>query len=132
MALAYLGIFRSQQEIGRVVKIREKFGTPAPHIVNLRSLKIDVLYRVGGILNDVMSFLDKGNPVIAFVQTSELPHWTGSHSQHAALIVGMDEQTVILHDPALAQGPTSVPIGDFLLAWDEMDNRYAVIMKRTL
>ena len=130
MALAYLGIFRSQQEIGRAVKIRKGFGTPAPNIAHLRSRQIEVFYHLDGILNDLQHWLQAGSPIIAFVQASELSHWSGIRAQHAVLVVGLGERDVILHDPAMNDGPISVPVGDFLLAWYEMDNRHAVITKQ--
>lgn len=129
MALAYLGIFRSQQEIARALKTRRGFGTPASSIVNLRSQHIEALYRVGGSPDAIQHWLQNSHPVIAFIQAGELPHWHGIRAQHAILVVGVDEQEIFLHDPAIDDGPITVPIGDFLLAWDELDNRYAVITK---
>jgi hypothetical protein len=130
MALAYLNIIHSQQEIGRIVKIRKGFGTPAPNIVKLQSRQIDVLYGLGATLDELQHWLHARHPVIAFVQASELPHWANIRAQHAILVVQASEQTIDLHDPAMAHGPISVPVGDFLLAWDEMENRYAVITRR--
>ena len=127
MALAYLGIFRSQQEIGRILKIRRGFGTPAPNIGNLHSQQVEVRYHIAGTLDEISQCLQNKIPIIAFIQAGELPHWQGIRAQHAVLIVGISEQNVTLHDPAFAHGPTTVLIGDFLLAWDEMDNRYALI-----
>ncbi|MBK8050377.1 MAG: hypothetical protein IPK16_26700 [Anaerolineales bacterium] len=63
-------------------------------------------------------------------KAAELPHWHGHQAQHAVLVVGIEHQALYLHDPALPDGPTAVSIDDFLLAWQEMDNRYAVLEKR--
>jgi uncharacterized protein YvpB len=129
MALAHLGISRSQQNIRRSLKLRKGFGALAPNIVALRSRTIEVVYQIGGAYKDIRQWLHNDVPVIAFVQAGELPHWRGIRSQHAVLIVGIDEHEVTVHDPALERGPTSVPAGDFLLAWGEMDHRYAVLYK---
>lgn len=131
MALSHLGISRSQKELARLLKMRPGFGTPIPNITNLRSRQIDVTYQLNGSLPTIQRWLEHNIPVIACVEAGELPHWYGVRAQHAVLVVGIDEQAVNLYDPALTHGPTHVAIGDFLLAWDEMENRYAVITKQT-
>jgi hypothetical protein len=70
-----------------------------------------------------------------FLDAGELPHWHEYDLvqrvvvQHAVVGVGLDSQTVYLMDPALDTGPTPMPIGDFLLAWDEMENYYATLTR---
>lgn len=127
MGLAYLGIVRSQQEIARIIKIRRGFGAGAPNVTNLQTKQIAVAYYVHGTIKDIHQKLRDGYPSIVFIQAGELPYWRNVSAQHAVLVVGLDGNTIYLHDPALNNGPTHVTLGDFLLAWDEMDNRYAVI-----
>jgi hypothetical protein len=131
MALAHLGIVRAQPELGRLLKVRPGFGTPAPNIPNLRSRQIEAVYHLNGTWDDLRSWLAQQLPVIACVEAGELPHWKGVQAQHAVLVVGLDEQDVHLHDPALDHGPVAVPVGDFWLAWDAMEGRYAVLTKRS-
>ena len=69
------------------------------------------------------------NPPIVFVQAGELPHWQDCISQHAIVVVGLDEQAVQILDPAADPSPISVSIGDFLLAWSELDYIYAVLVR---
>lgn len=130
MALAYLGFARSQAELARILKVRPGFGAPASNILNLRSRRIEVLYNTNGTWDDLHAWLQTQVPVIVCVQAGELPHWHGAQAQHAGVIVGLDENCVHLHDPALDHGPVTVPIADFWLAWDEMEGRYAVLTKR--
>jgi predicted double-glycine peptidase len=52
-------------------------------------------------------------------------------SQHAVVIVGIDQDNVYLLDPAAQSSVITVTHGDFLLAWDEMKFSYAVISKRS-
>jgi hypothetical protein len=132
MALAYLGISRSQKEIGRALKPRSGFGAPASQIVNLNSRRTEVFYRAGGAINDMLDWLRRDVPVIAFVQAGELPQWRGVLAQHAVLVVALDGRHVHIHDPAMDHGPIEILLDDFLLAWGEMDSRYAVIAHRTL
>jgi hypothetical protein len=131
MVLDFFGQTRPQAEIARMLGLRTGFGVPAFNIVKLRIRAIEPQYVVGGTLERLQSWLQQGIPVIAFVQAGELPQWLGRRSQHAVLLVGADRQDVHLHDPAMTYGPITVPIDDFLLAWQEMDNRYAVLVKRT-
>jgi hypothetical protein len=78
----------------------------------------------------VANWLTQGAPVIAFVQAGELTHWRGHLFQHAVIIAGLDEQAVYLFDPAAETAPISTPVGDFLLAWEEMDCLYAALVRR--
>ncbi len=131
MVLDFYGQTRRQAEIARTLGIRAGFGVPASNIVKLRIRSIEPQYVVGGTFERLQFWLQQGIPVIAFVQAGELPQWQGRRAQHAALLVGVDRHDVHLHDPALKDGPITVSIDDFLLAWQEMDNRYAVLVKRT-
>lgn len=130
MALAYLGVSRSQAALARALRLRRGLGALAPNITALRSRRIDVSYHIHGTWDDFRAWLQRDVPVIAFVQAGELPHWRGRQAQHAVLVVGIAGDAVLLHDPALAEGPSHIPVGDFVLAWDEMENRYAVVTRR--
>jgi uncharacterized protein YvpB len=70
--------------------------------------------------------LQEGHPVIVFVRTGELPHWTYS-TDHALVVVGYDENLLYVNDPAHPEAPVTVPRGDFELAWLERDYFYALI-----
>ena len=76
------------------------------------------------------AWLDRGVPVIAFIQAGELPHWRGECSYHALVIVGLEAGAVHLLDPAADAEVITVPRGDFLLAWDERAYTYAVVTRR--
>lgn len=128
MVLAYLGISRSQESLARMMGLVVPVGVPSSRIKNLASLKITVTYQQG-TLEDIYYWLNQGVPVIVFLLMSELPHWRGQELQHAVVIVGLDNQNIYLMDPALETGPTPVPVGDFILAWDEMDNSYATLTR---
>jgi hypothetical protein len=129
MVLQMLGDTRSQEEIARTLKLRSGYGVPASNIAFLRTNTIGTFYQFNGTLDDIENWLQRGVPVIALVQAGELPHWRGVRAQHAVLIVGTSDVVVLMHDPALIGGPIAVPVGDFLLAWQEMDERYAVLRK---
>jgi hypothetical protein len=97
MALAYLGIARSQEELARTLG------------------------------DDLRYWLEQKAPIIAFVHTGLLAYWQGQVAQHAVIIVGIDEQTVYLLDSAKTENAVAVLLDEFLLAWDEMEFAFAVI-----
>ncbi len=129
MVLAHLGISRSQPMLGRQLGLIGDAGTPATNITKLNSSLLTVICEIGTIA-DIERSLAETVPVIVFVQAGELPHHAGEHFQHAIIVVGIDGQAIYMLDPAINAVPVSSPVGDFLLAWDEMYNRYATIKRR--
>ena len=130
MILEFYGLTRSQFEIARDLDLRPGFGVPASNITRLRTGKITPHYLVNGAIDHLQAWLQQGVPVIAFVQAGELPPWHGHRAQHAILLVGAGTHDIYIHDPALPYGPIAVLINEFLIAWQEMDNRYAVLAKQ--
>lgn len=130
MVLAYLGVSCSQDDLARQMGTRPRFGTMYSNITRLRSDALEVVYSANGLLRDVAAWLARRVPIIAFVQMRELPYWNGRWSQHAVVIVGLDDVAVHLLDPAREAGVISVPVPYFLLAWGEIDSTYAVIIRK--
>jgi ABC-type bacteriocin/lantibiotic exporter with double-glycine peptidase domain len=64
--------------------------------------------------------LSDGVPPITFVATRHLPEWT-RETIHALVVVGVESDAVLVHDPAFPTGPTSIPIARFVAAWSELD-----------
>jgi len=126
MVLAYLGFPSTQDRLARELDVRPPLGAPASNVTRLRSNILDVTF-TSGDLNDLQSHLARGNPPIVFVQAGEFPHWRGHISQHAVVVVGVDERSVHVLDPAAGADPISIPSGDFLLAWSELGYIYCVI-----
>ena len=60
--------------------------------------------------------------------TGELHYWLRS-TEHALLVVGMDDEDVYVNDPQLTFGPIKILIGEFDLAWLEHDEKYATITR---
>jgi predicted double-glycine peptidase len=128
MVLAYQGITRSQTELAHILGTHSTVGTPHSRIKQLRSIGVEVLYQTGD-LNDIARWLEQNLPVIVFVQLRELPYWDDHWAQHALVVIGLDEKVQVL-DPARDEQSASIPRDDFMLAWDEMDNAYAIITRR--
>lgn len=120
MVLEYLGRPVDYARLVTLLGIRD-FGAPSPNIRRLANLGLSVVF-TQGTLDDLVTHVRH----IVFLRTGELPYWT-EDTGHAAVLVGMDSQTVYLNDPAFTNAPQSVSHGDFLLAWLEFDYDYAVI-----
>jgi uncharacterized protein YvpB len=88
-----------------------------------------------GDVETLWSRLTTGLPVIVAVRTDDLVHWikrTDIHDEekatdHAVVVVGLDEQTVYVNDPDFEQAPQMIDLDEFLLAWLERDYEYVVI-----
>lgn len=128
MVLAYYGIRRSQRRLAALLSVRPNLGTPASTIQRIQNRTISVEYG-SATLTKLTVATQNGLPVIAFIQAVELPHWRGQYFQHAVVVVGVVAGTVYLLDPASASSPEAVSEGDFMLAWDEMDNLCAVVRR---
>jgi len=120
MVLHYWGILTEQ--MGVIPDI----GVPASRITRLASREITPIYDIGE-WELLIAWLDRRVPVIAMVQAGEFAHWQGAEFAHAVVLVGYDEEQVWLMDPAALPEPMSVSIDEFMLAWGELDYRYAVL-----
>jgi hypothetical protein len=128
MVLDYIGLPVKQRQLARDLGVHPPLGAPASNITRLRSGTIKVIFE-RGTWEDLHEHLTRGWPPIVFVQAGELPHWRGIKSQYAVVVVGIDEGTVSVLDPATAPGFMAVSKGDFLLAWRELDYIYALLTR---
>jgi hypothetical protein len=98
------------------------FGTPSYAVQRLHVLGLQVDYRPR-TLADAMTDIQQHRPLICFVRTQFLDHWTKDVA-HAVVLVDIEpEQRFWTHDPWLADGPTPVSWDGFLAAWTEFDFR---------
>ncbi len=128
MVLDYIGKPVNYDRLLRLLRIDSEYGTPASNASNLTELGVEVLYG-RGTLEDIRGHLAADRPSIAFVNTGELPYWDEA-TGHAVVVVGLDDEKVYLNDPAFNSAPQIISHGDFLLAWLEADEYYAVIRRR--
>jgi ABC-type bacteriocin/lantibiotic exporter with double-glycine peptidase domain len=127
MVLAYLGHNLTEAQIAQVLR-SYPFGTPAPNIRYLESLGLSVTFGQMS-LSRLRAYLHEGVPCILFVQANELLY-SPSEGFHAIVVIGLDENTVYVNDPALETGPQTVPLDYLMLAWSEFEYEYAVIRER--
>ncbi len=127
MVLAYLGLERTEAEVGRILGARE-YGTPSFAVQRLAVLGLRVVYGVWSI-PQLLSALDAGQPVILFVRTGFLDYWQEDVA-HAIVVVGVTEdQQFWLHDPAFPIGPLIASWDGLLAAWAEFSYRGAALSR---
>lgn len=126
MALAFFGIAKSQKQIAMQIGHIEGAGTPARNITRLSVFGVGVQYVELGALNDLHQGVEAGAAIIVFVRTAELPYWDRD-TPHALVIVGIEADIIYVNDPAFENAPVAMAIDDFMLAWDEFGNQYAII-----
>lgn len=125
MAMAYFGLSVSQAELNRLLDLTPG-GIPVLRLTRLEQ-HYDVLVALRrGTLDDLIRALERDLPPIVFVRTGQLPYWT-IDTQHAVLISGYGGSDFLVNDPALPTAPQHVAALDLSLAWDEFDNRYALL-----
>jgi uncharacterized protein YvpB len=127
MVLDYLGQPVRYARLMKLLDITPDLGAPASNIKRLAKLNVSVEYGTGA-LGNLASYLSQGIPGIAFVHTVHLSYWSEA-VRHAVVVVGVDERRVYLNDPFFDMAPQTVSRLEFELAWDEMDNTYAVITR---
>ena len=125
MVLAYHGKSTPYSKLLHLLKIGP-IGAPRRNILNLSRLRgVTVAYREA-TLPIAAQYLQAGLPVIAFVDTGELGYWS-STTNHALVLVGIEKDEILVHDPAVKDAPVHVPIGEFDLAWLNADNACAIV-----
>ncbi|MEJ5310904.1 MAG: peptidase C39 family protein [Anaerolineae bacterium] len=127
MILNYLDYPATSEQITRLFDMDPDLGVPASRIKRLEQWGLHILY-VSGTMNDLRQHLAQKEPCIAFVNTIHLPYWD-EMTRHALVVSGIDEHYVYLNDPFFDEAPQSVTHLEFMLAWDEFENTYAVISK---
>ena len=127
MVLAYLGLELTEAEVSRTLGAQE-FGTPSFAVQRLTALNLQVTYREWSVAQ-LLDALQAKAPVLVFVRTAFLDHWTNDVA-HAVVIVGATEnQQFWIHDPAWPAGPQAVSWDGLLAAWAEFSYRGAAITR---
>jgi len=130
MALAFFDIARSQKQIATQIGHIEGAGTPARNVARLSVFGVDAQYIESGTLSDLCKGVETGAVIIVFVRTGELPYWD-KDTPHALVVVGIETDIIYVNDPAFENAPIAMAIGDFVLAWDEFGNQYAIVRRES-
>ena len=133
MVLDYLAVPVNYPRLRRLLGTSEA-GTPFHHVDRLRAQGFFVA-RGQGDIETLWSHLTTGLPVIVALRTDDLAYWImrsdirdeEKATDHAVVVVGLDEQAVYVDDPDFEQAPQMIELDEFLLAWLERDYEYVVI-----
>jgi ABC-type bacteriocin/lantibiotic exporter with double-glycine peptidase domain len=127
MVLSHLGDERTEADFAELLGTKD-YGTPIRNVERLREEGYGL--QVGQITRtELVSYLEEGRPVIVRVWTPMLDYWLVDTS-HVVVVVGYDEATVFLNDPAIPTAPQRVAWIAFLAAWAEYDETAVVISRR--
>jgi ABC-type bacteriocin/lantibiotic exporter with double-glycine peptidase domain len=136
MVLTYLGEHVAYAQLVQQLGTSD-VGTVFSHLDRLRSWRLTV-ERGRGSTELLRQHLAAGRPVIVPVDTALLPYWlTRSDlpeaerlTDHAVVVVAIDELHVYVNDPDFEQAPQVIELGWFQDAWRNFAQRYAVIRRR--
>jgi len=133
MLLDYHGVFDvSEAELRRLLKTKPR-GTNLFNLLFLRDEKrwqLDVEIDEGTSSELFAALSLKKIPVIVSVDTAPFPHWEEAAS-HVVLVMGYDEENVIINEPFFNEGEIKIPIANFLTAWGLNENYMVLIKKKT-
>lgn len=125
MILDYLHVPAKYSQRLSLLRI-QAFGTSFSSLHNLEALGLSV-HIAEGRIERLREHLESGLPSVAFVETGQLLSYWDERTNHAVVVVGMEENQIYLNDPEFESAPQSISIDEFLLAWEEKDYLYAVI-----
>lgn len=126
MVLTYLGRNESYERLTQLLGTRW-FGTPARNMLRLEQIGLRVILTELSMA-EIETRLQEDHPVIAFVNTADLPYWKVS-TDHAVVVVGMDQESVYLNDPYFERVPQIVSRTAFELSSLRFNNQCVVIEK---
>ncbi len=119
MVLAFQGMVFGEEELCDLLETQQ-VGTEVLNVLLLNQRLPGCHAEVtSASLDDLMRWLQQGIPPIVFVTSGPLRYW---HTEclYALVVVGIEEQSVLVHDPACAHAPLTIPHGEFLAAWGEL------------
>lgn len=126
MVLDYLHIPVEYTRLVRLLRITA-IGTSFSNLAALTALGVSVVIDEGKAIDDILRYLQVGLPVIAFLDTAELAYWEYEHTDHAVLVIGVENEQILLNDPEFSTAPQRCSVDEFELAWMEKDYLFAVI-----
>jgi ABC-type bacteriocin/lantibiotic exporter with double-glycine peptidase domain len=125
MVLAYQGRSVDPGWLRHVLESKS-IGTPGFKVLNLAQQGYAVTYSPATDERVLLQALSSGVPPIALVLTANLSYWD-RESAHAVVVVGIDDDTVVVNDPAFPASGQRIPRNEFMLAWSDFDYLYALI-----
>lgn len=132
MALAHHHVELPEADVRQILKTKPYSGAHPINLLQLGELGFDA-WPYEGTTAELKLRIASGLPVIVFLWTGALRHWQergGVDYLHSVVVVGVTDATVLLHDPALPDGPVELPWDEFRDAWQYSRQMMAVIQPR--
>jgi ABC-type bacteriocin/lantibiotic exporter with double-glycine peptidase domain len=126
MILGAAGRTPSYARLLRLLHVQE-YGTAFFRLAALAKLGVSVHFGTG-VWDEVLGWIEAGVPVVLAVRTEYLGHWQVA-TAHAVVLVAVDAEIALMHDPALATGPHALPAGELIQAWDEAGGLAACLVE---
>lgn len=130
MLLNYFGIQKHEQEIRMLLKTKPA-GTNPLNVVRLREWDVDAFVTFSN-LDELKGYLTQKKPPIVLLWTGELNYWNSNENLdylHAVVIIGYENETMLVNDPAFSEHPQSISIHEFLEAWSYSQQMLILIEK---
>lgn len=125
MVLAYQGRVVDIRWLRRVLE-STAMGTPGFKVFNLVRHGYHVVYSTATDERVLIQALIEGIPPIVLLATGNLHYWT-VETAHAVVVVGVEDNTVIVNDPVFPETAQEISKDEFMLAWSDFDYLYALI-----
>jgi len=123
MVLDYLNVPFTYDRLQRHLQATP-FGTVFGNLRRLTKYGLHIHIQQGDFAQ-LRNHLDTGLPCIVAITTSK-PFWSEA-TNHAVLVVGMNDTDIYVCDPQFDEGPRAIPLAEFELAWLEQDYLFALI-----
>jgi ABC-type bacteriocin/lantibiotic exporter with double-glycine peptidase domain len=128
MVLNHLGIQMDYARLRKPLRARPEF-TPFSHLRYLERLGLSVILGKQGDVAIFETQIASGLPVIVGVQTLDWKHWGKVVTEHAVVVVGIDQENdlIYINDPFFADAPIEMALVPFEIGWEEKERQYAII-----
>jgi len=132
IVLNYLEIpIESEAYLRKILKTK----ITGTNIFNLGYLKDETAWNIDvktelGTLSELENYIEQEKiPIIVLVDTAFLDYWNLS-TAHVLVVVGFDEDNIIVNDPYHEEIDLSIPNSKFIQAWSAFQNLMVIIKKK--
>lgn len=129
MVLAFYGQDHAESDLRALLKTRAAGTSGANAMLKLPGLGFDVAV-TSATFYELEQSIRTGTPCIVQVWTEHLSYWDVSW-MHDVVVVGFDDDIVLVNDPAFPGAPRAVPYDEFMAAWSAADRLLIQITPRS-
>jgi predicted double-glycine peptidase len=119
MVLAFYGQDHAESDLRILLRTRVAGTSTANVMLKLPGLGFDVAV-TSATFYELEQNVRAGDPCIVQVWTEHLSHWD-TIWMHNVVVIGFDDDLVLVNDPAFPDAPQAIPRDEFIVAWSEAD-----------